>query len=429
MLHQIYSAAGIAGYWLLKLLQPLLTAWGGRLAYGLEQRLGQYPAIVHRDERQPTIWIHAASVGEVQAAGILIDALNRTGEAINLVLTTTTEQGHKFARNRVPSHVSTFMAPLDLLPAVQRAASAMRPSLYICLETELWPVMLTQLRKASVGMLLLNGRLSARSFRRYSMAKGYLATLFSGFDAVAAISSEDGQRFAALGVPEARLSICGNIKYDMQADEPEAVRRAGRQRLGLNAESVLLCGSTHEGEEQALLQVYLQLAKHRPLVWVVAPRHLERIEAVKNLFARHGLAYDLFSSLATRARRSSVVLVDTMGDLASLYAAGDFIFCGGSLADRGGHNIMEAARWSRPVFFGPWMKDFTDAAESLKRAGGGFQIADAGELAAGILALWDDPQQYAQACAQAGAVAASQRGSVHKQAELVRAELAKCRKM
>ena len=429
MLHQIYSAAGYVGYSLIKLLLPLLRALGGRLAYGLDQRLGRYPNLAHFDERRPRVWIHAASVGEVQAAGILIDELSRAGCPPNMVLTSTTEQGHKFARTRIPSQVPALMAPLDMPQAVGRALKTIRPDLYICLETELWPVVLTQLRRAGVGMLLLNGRLSQRSFRRYSMAKGYMATLFAGFDAVAAISHEDASRFAALGAPAARLHICGNIKYDMQADDPDGIRQAGRQRLSVDGETVLLCGSTHEGEEQALLQTYSELAQQRPLVWVVAPRHLERIEAVKALFDRSGLDYALWSSLKTGTRRASVVLVDTMGELADLYAAGDFLFCGGSLVDRGGHNIMEAARWGRPVFFGPGMKDFADAAAALKRAGGGYQVAGAGELAAGIQALWDDPQRYAQVCVQASAVAASQRGSVNKQAELVRAMLARCRKI
>lgn len=428
MLHRIYSAVGIVGYRLLKLLQPLLTVRGGRLAYELEQRLGQYPALDHFDERLPRVWIHAASVGEVQAAGILIDELSRTGHAPNMVLTSTTEQGHKFAGHRVPDRVVTLMAPLDLPPSVSRALKAIRPDLYICLETELWPVMLTQLRRTGVGMLLLNGRLSPRSFRRYSMAKGYMATLFRGFDTVAAISHEDASRFAALGVPANRLPVCGNIKYDMQADNPTTVRLAGRQRLGVGRETVFICGSTHEGEEQALLQVYWQLARQRSLVWVVAPRHLERLEAVKTLFARHGLAFDLLSTVATGGRQAPIILVDTMGDLASLYAAGDFIFCGGSLVNCGGHNIMEAARWSRPVFFGPWMKDFIDAAKALQHSGGGYQIADTEELVARILALGNSPDLYARACAQAGAVAASQRGAVAKQVELVWDALAKCRK-
>lgn len=427
MLHRIYSAVGIVGYGLLKLLQPLLAVRGGRLAYELEQRLGRYPALDHFDERLPRVWIHAASVGEVQAAGILIDELSRTGRTANMVLTATTEQGYKFAGHRLPVPVVPLMAPLDLTPSVCRALQAIRPDLYICLETELWPVMLTQLRRAGVGMLLLNGRLSPRSFHRYSMVKGYMATLFRGFDAVAAIGREDASRFAALGVPTNRLSVCGNIKYDMQADNPKSVRLAGRERLGVDRETVFICGSTHEGEEQALLQVYRQLARQQSLVWVVAPRHLERLEAVKTLFARNGLAFDLLSTLATGRRQTPVVLVDTMGDLANLYAAGDFIFCGGSLVNCGGHNIIEAARWSRPVFFGPWMKDFNDAAQALQHTGGGYQIANTEELVDRILALWSSPDQYARACAQAGAVAASQRGAVAQQVELVWDALAKWR--
>ncbi len=413
-------------YLVLVLLRPLLEAIGGSAAYGLAQRLG---TCVQPDGPLPgnrTVWIHASSVGEVQAAIVLVSELSGTERNLRLVLTSTTEQGHRLALSRMPGNVSCLMAPLDLLPAVRRVISILKPDIYICLETELWPVMLRELSKAGVGMLLLNGRLSQRSFARYTAIGGFMASLLSGFHRVAVITEADGRRYAALGVPQSRIQVCGNIKYDIQADEPDAVRQHSRQRLDAGSELVFICGSTHDDEEALLLRTFQQLAQRKPCVWVIAPRHLERLHAVQTLLAGSGTPFDLFSQVAVNGRKTQVVLVDSMGDLADLYAAGDFIFCGGSLVDRGGHNIMEAARWGRPVCFGPHMKDFQDAADMLLEAGGGFQVADAAALTDRIVAFLDNPEQYGQACARAGEAAASQRGAARMQADIVRQMLAAC---
>jgi 3-deoxy-D-manno-octulosonic-acid transferase len=358
-------------------------------------------------------------VGEAQAAIILIVELLRTGEELQIILTSTTEQGNRMARSRLPASVWCLMAPLDVPQAVRRTLLVLRPDVYICLETELWPVMLTTLRKMGVPMLMLNGRLSERSSRRYRWVRSLMCSLLEGFQSVAVISEADGQRFVSLGVPASRIKVCGNLKYDMPAAQPEQVRIAHRKRLGVSSQVVFICGSTHEGEEEMLLPVFRQLAASLPVIWVVAPRHLERLSTVEAFFFRSGLAFHRYSELATRDRLAAVVLVDTMGELADLYASGDYIFCGGSLVEQGGHNIMEAARWGRPVYYGPYMKDFRDVAELLTEAGGGFQVTDGAELATLLLHHHDYPGAYQTACAKAATIAAQQRGAVDRQAGIV----------
>ncbi len=425
MIHQLYQGLGTVMFPVLSLLRPLFKACGGRLAYGMEQRLGRYPGEVLAARRQGRVlWLHASSVGEVQAAIVLIDELLQAEPGWSLVLTTMTEQGNRLARARLPQSVPCLMAPLDLAPAVRRALRSVRPDVYVCLETELWPVMLTEMRRAGVPMLLLNGRLSRRSHARYRRIQPYIATLLAGFAALAVIGEGDRQRFVALGVAEARIRVCGNIKYDMQTGETEAIRRRSRERLRVDAEIVFLCGSTHENEEEQLLSMARRLAQQRPTVWVVAPRHLERLPALQGLLDRSGVPFDLFSRLPEQGRTTGVVLVDTMGDLADLYAGGDLLFCGGSLVDRGGHNPIEAARWGRPVCFGPHMKDFRDAADLLAEAGGGFQVASADELAERLESLLADPAAYDLACKRAAEVASRQRGALRRQANLVRTTLA-----
>lgn len=415
----LYSAVGTVLHLTLALFRPLVELLGGRWAYGLAERLGRYPQVA-TGPGERVLWLHASSVGEVQAALVLLDDLTRSCPGLRVVLTTTTEQGHRLAESRLPAEITCLMAPLDVVPAVRRALRTVRPDLYVCLETELWPVMLTRLRRAGVPMALVNGRLSERSCRRYRHIRSTMARLLGGFASLAVITEADGRRFVALGADASRIRVCGNLKYDMPADDPEATRRLSRARLGASDETVFVCGSTHEGEEEQLLAVYRRLAERGPLVFVLAPRHLERVEAVAALLGRAGVDFDRFSQLATGDRTAPTVLVDTMGDLADLYAGGDYLFCGGSLVDRGGHNIIEAARWGRPVFFGPHMKDFRDAADMLIEAGGGFQVSDVDALATRVLALMDDPDRSARACACAAAAAAGQRGAVRRQADMVR---------
>jgi len=421
LLHLLYRSLGTSLYLILQFFLPLLRFLGGRYGYGLEQRLGGYPK--NAGSKMPgfrTVWVHASSVGEAQAAIILITELLQTGKDLQVVLTATTEQGNKMARSRLPAAVLCLLAPLDLPPAVNRALQVVQPDLYICLETELWPVMLTEVGKLGIPLLMLNGRLSERSSGRYQWVRSFMCSLLGGFQAVAVISEADGQRFIGLGVPPSRIQVCGNLKYDMPAEQPEQMRIVARRRLGVEDQTVFICGSTHEGEEPLLWSVFLRLRAHFPVVWVLAPRHLERLSSVVTFLDRAGLAFDRYSELATRSRLADVVLLDTMGDLADLYAGGDAIFCGGSLVEQGGHNVMEAARWGRPVYFGPSMKDFRDAAELLIAAGGGFQVADAGELATLLLQHHAHAEVYQAACSHAALVAAQQRGAVERQARIVR---------
>ena len=419
MLYLLYSTMGYALHALLVLVLPLAGLLSERYGYGLEQRLGRYqPAMKPDTASVPLLWIHASSVGEVQAALILINALLGAGLVVRIVLSSTTEQGQKMAAARLGTKVTCVLAPLDFPPAVQRALRFFRPALYIGLETELWPVMLTALERAKVPKLLLNGRLSERSLQRYLKIPQFIGPLVAGFQALAVISPEDGARFLALGAREGAVHVCGNIKYDMPASQGEEKRQRLRQRLGVSDQPVFLCGSTHEGEEELLWPVVRALSQEWPLLWVVAPRHLHRLPAVISFLRQNGLAYDLYSELERRPRTQRVVLVDTMGDLADLYCAGDYLFCGGSLVARGGHNIMEAARWGRPVYFGPSMKDFKDAARLLEDNGGGFQVTDPQALLSLLRRHHTHPDAYQQACQRAADTAAGQRGSVARQVAL-----------
>lgn len=418
LLYSLYSLLGTIVHVLLVPLVPLL----GRLAGGghLEHRLGRYRPVAW-DKGEPLIWIHAASVGEVQAARALIVTLQSEQSNWHFFLTTMTVQGRAFALSTLPESVRCELAPLDLPPAVKRALRTVQPDMYICLETELWPVLLTEVRRTGIPLLLLNGRMSERSCRRYTFIQITMARLLSCFAAVGVISEQDGACYRRLGVNPAKIIVCGNIKYDLPQGDIWAVKKKFQEILQPGARKVFICGSTRTGEEELLVPVYrrLQAEVKSGVLWVIAPRHLDRLTEVRRLLEQEGLAYTLFSRCRSGEKNSDIVLVDTMGDLSGLYGAGDFVFCGGSLVDKGGHNIMEPVLRHRPVFFGPYMQDFKDAVSCVLSAGAGFQVADARELAEALAVHVHRPGLFKRAEKAAADLADSQHGAVQCQAKIV----------
>ncbi|WP_339137891.1 MAG: glycosyltransferase N-terminal domain-containing protein [Candidatus Electrothrix sp. GW3-4] len=398
----------------------------------VSQRLGRYQDVdpsATAAPRAQLLWIHAASVGEVQAARALIAVLDDTLPEAEIFLTTMTRQGRAVAQSLLPSHVCCALAPLDISPAVDRALKLLQPNLYICLETEFWPVMLITMRKAGVPMLLLNGRISARSFAQYQRIKGTIKQVLAGFSAVGVIQEQDKDRFCQLGVPADRIQVCGNLKYGLrQPDSAEQAKKEYCQLLGIQADEVVfLCGSTRSGEEELLLPVFTRLQEKYlgRLLWILAPRHLERLPEVMALLEQAGLGYELFSQFSlssegdSKERQGNIILLDRMGELARLYAVGDYIFCGGSLVNKGGHNIMEPIALRKPVFFGPYMQDFQDAVGLVLAAGAGVQVASPDDLSDRLLDYPVDAPVYEQACQAAEQLAQTQQGAVTRQAEMV----------
>uniref|UniRef100_UPI00405699CB 3-deoxy-D-manno-octulosonic acid transferase n=1 Tax=Candidatus Electronema sp. TaxID=2698783 RepID=UPI00405699CB len=418
MLHTLYRTLGTAVHALLPAVLPVLniTAPGWETA----QRLGRYQDTFQHSG--PLIWMHAASVGEVQAARVLIAALTAQLPGSCFLLTTMTRQGREAARARLPQ-VLCELAPIDTPQVVSRALREVRPDAYVCLETELWPTMLQEISRAGIPLLLLNGRMSERSFRRYRLLPGFMAELLRNFNAVGVIGEQDGARFRELGAKQ--VQVCGNLKYDLPPIDAGAMREKYRQLLKPDSKKVFICGSTRTGEEELLLPVYRRLRAETAdgLLWIIAPRHLKRLDEVRRLLNEAGLEYELFSDCAAKGQNKDIVLVDSLGELADLYAICDVTFCGGSLVNKGGHNIMEPVRWRRPVCFGPFMQDYQDAVDLVLTAGAGFQAQHAEGLADCLSALLRDERLYAQTCQAAERLAASQQGSAQRQAELVMREI------
>ncbi len=405
----------------------LVYVWiTGKHREGLRQRFGFYRQLPV-NSRGPRIWLHAASVGEVQAADVLIAELRRQLPDADFVLTTMTLHGRKVAEEQLPADVICRLAPLDVPGVVDLAISAISPDIYVCIETELWPVLLRRLRKRSTPQVLVNGRMSERSAVKYYKHAWLFKRVVDNFSALCMITDVDKKRYLSLGVDERTIKVTGNLKYDREVSPArEAIVLHYRRILRVEEDTeVFISGSTHSGEEDILLPVYQALAEHRELVWIIAPRHLHRLGQVEDVLHQHAIGFDLFSSLAKgNPRKHMVVLLDSFGELSDMYSVGTYIFCGGSLVERNGHNILEPALWGKAVLYGPSMGDFQDAVDLLSGVGGGIPVASGKDVYEKITLFRERPDMYQEACKRAGEVARAQQGAAHRQAVVIIAQLA-----
>ena len=425
MLYGLYQLLGWLTFIIVFPFFLVYSLCTGRYREGLGQRFGFLGVAGQKQNQDMTIWLHGASVGEVLLARILIKELAKILPKADFVLSTMTEQGMLVARKPAEVNVRCIYAPLDLVGMVGRPIQKIRPALYICLETELWPAFLLKAKKAGVKLVLLNGRLSGRSFQRYQLVKGFMTGILSSFSMISVVQLSDAKRYMILGAEPGKVRVLGNAKYD-QNMESLALESEEKYRSWLNlrpGQPLLVAGSTHTGEEEMLLSVFLDLKKAtgmQDLIWVVAPRHLQRLNEGEGMLKQKQVPFERLSDVKVTERKADTVLVDSVGDLAGLYSVASYVFCGGSLVERGGHNIMEAAILGKPVFYGPSMRDFSDAAELLESVGAGFPVSGPEALTEAILYFMNHPEEYDTASRRAREIAATQQGAARKQALLVK---------
>jgi 3-deoxy-D-manno-octulosonic-acid transferase len=368
------------------------------------------------------IWIHAASIGEIKAARIVIDHLQERITGCDFILTTMTIHGRDYARAEFPARTPCYLAPLDVPLVTDRVARQINPFLYICLETELWPLLIHKIRKQGAPAILLNGRISDKSISRYERFGGFFRDVLQGFARIGAISEIDRARFIRLGADPGRVSVTGNIKHEVVVpDNRQAIVERYRSMLAVSdSDTVFIAGSTHAPEEELLLPLVEETTSGANNVWVIAPRHLDRLEQIETLYRSRGVEFLRFSDCARDGRgECNVVLLDTFGDLAQLYSIATFVFVGGSLSNNGGHNLMEAAIWDKPVAFGPYTQDFQSASEDLEQGGGGFRVRSVVELTGLLKHLQEHDEKSDEAGRQAGAIARTQQGAALRQVELI----------
>ncbi|MFH1618582.1 MAG: glycosyltransferase N-terminal domain-containing protein, partial [bacterium] len=341
------------------------------------------------------VWVHAASVGEVRSAPLLIKGLRKIHPGIPLLVTTSTLAGKSEAL-KLEGADCAVLAPLDFYPTVRRFIELLKPSRLVLVETEIWPNLLTMAASGGTGICVANGRMSGKSFRAYRLVLPLMKKILSPALSVCCQTADDASRFQALGADPKSVTIAGNLKYDLLSS---SAQKAGEissflNLLGWVSASVLTAGSTHPVEEGMLAEAYLLLKKSHPRArLVMAPRHPERAQQAEKTLSGAGLGFVRWSrrEKAGPGADPACILLDEMGWLASFYSLSFAAYVGGTFVDKGGHNLLEPAAFSKPVLFGPHTSNTKEAAEMLLATGGGFSISSASELTARAEIFLQDP--------------------------------------
>ncbi|HKW82861.1 MAG TPA: lipid IV(A) 3-deoxy-D-manno-octulosonic acid transferase [Burkholderiaceae bacterium] len=359
---------------------------------GFSQRFGLGPRV-----RERSIWVHAVSVGEVQAAAPLVNALLERFPSVPLVVTTVTPTGRARARALFKDRVDVRYVPIDLPGSVRRFFSRVQPRLAVILETEIWPNLYNRCGKLGVPLVMASARISPRSVNRYRRLVGLFRDALSHGIFIAAQSAEDAERFRSIGASPERTHVIGNIKFDF-GYPPDIAERGHelRRLLGVHR-PVWVAGSTHAKEEDVLLDAHaLVRQRYTNALLVIVPRHPPRFGDVAAAMKERGIPFVTRTSGAVPGPETQVYMLDTLGELPPFYAAGDVAFVGGSLVPIGGHNLLEPAALAEPIVAGPYNFNSADIAKLLIERGAVKIVHDAPELAKVVGDLLNDPAARAQ---------------------------------
>ena len=375
---------------------------------------------------KPVIWIHAVSLGEVVAVTPLVKELHRRYPDHRFILSTVTETGREAVEQRLAGLAEHLYAPLDFPWVVSRLVTRLRPVLYLFIETELWPNLLRTLHRQGVPTVMVNGRLSSRSFARqqWGPVRSLYRSMLQTLSLCLMQSDRDVDRIIALGAEASRVRRTGNIKFDQPMP---AVVRGGmtRSSLGLEAKDRLfVAGSTHPGEEETLVECYLALVRQCPsAVLLLAPRHIERVESVEAMIRARGLAVQRRSTIgqagALQPIGARVLLLDSRGELPAIYREAVVAFVGGTLVPIGGHNLLEPAQGAKPVLFGPHTDHCAEIADLLIQAGGGYRVSHQEDLTRQVIALFSDEEQRERMGRSARQVVEQNQGALDQTLEAI----------
>lgn len=381
----------------------------------LRQRLG----FIAPQDLPGCVWVHAVSVGEVQAATAFVRALEARFPGRSIVITTVTPTGAQRARELLGARVRHCYLPYDLPGSVRRFLDRLRPQVAIVLETEIWPTLYAALGRRGVPLVIASARLSARSVDRYRRMASLLRETLSRGVLIGAQTAADAERFRAIGAAPERIVVTGNVKLDMEI--PQAAIDAGLGfRRALDGRPAWIAGSTHEGEEAAVLAAHaIVRARHPEALLMLVPRHPQRFDAVRGLLRRQGCAYAQRSSGDLPGPEHEVFLVDTLGELQMFYAAADVAFVGGSLVPVGGHSLLEPAVLGLPILSGPHTHNAQEIADLLLGSGALAIVGAAGELGQRVAGCLDEPARARADGARGREAVAQSRGAVGRLVAMV----------
>jgi 3-deoxy-D-manno-octulosonic-acid transferase len=393
-----------------------------KYASGFRERLGNYPEFKH--DGRKVIWLHCVSVGETNAARPLVDALIEKFPSHRIVVSTTTKTGQELAKKIFAGKAdAVFYFPFDWKFSVRRALRNFRPSLILLMETEIWPRLIVEAKRSGARVAIINGRLSEKSFRRYSKVVGFVRRVLGQIDLALMQGEKDVERIKSLGIGASITHVTGNIKFDISTDEGESeLTEYFRERFGIDGEKPLIvAASTHDPEERWVLDA-LEI-KGWPFRVLFAPRHPERFDFVETMLRENGY------SLVRRSnepldldKTSQVILLDSIGELRAVYPLADIVFVGGSLVPHGGQSILEPAVAGKAIVTGPFTHNFSDAVKVFLDKGALLQVPEAqpvDHLLEAFLELLKDPERRYKFGRSAFAVIESNRGATARTVEFL----------
>lgn len=409
----IYTAVPIA---------LLANLWRSRENASYRERLGERLGFSATQARR-SIWVHAVSVGEVQAAAALIRELSARHPSKALIVTTGTPTGAARVKALFGEKAQHVYLPYDTPGSVRRFLDRIDPRIAIVMETEVWPNLFRECARRKIPLVIASARLSQKSVRGYRWLASLFKQALASDIVIAAQTRGDADRFIGVGANPTRTHVVGNIKFDL--DVSDEVRERGRaERAHWGGRPVWVAGSTHPGEEEVLLDAHAQLrSTHPDVLLVMVPRHPQRFDEAKATLRERGIAFVSRSQGEIPTAATAVLLVDTLGELMTFYAAADIAFVGGSLVPVGGHNLLEPAALARPVLTGPQHFNSPEVARALIERGAAIEVHTSEQLAAHLQQLFDDPQARARQGALAQAFVTENRGALLRLLDLIEPHL------
>ena len=392
------------------------------------ERFGRLPESFQQEKRG-AIWVHAVSVGETLAVVRLVRDLQALFPDRKIFMSSVTPAGRAAGESRLPWVSGRFYLPMDWRGAVDAALRRIKPSLLVIVETELWPNLLRASHEFGAGIILINARLSRRSFRRYRLLRPLMRRVLEQVDMVCAQTEADAERFRHLGAAPERVALAGNLKFDSEPPRLAAFPRLlERAAANTGRGPVLIAASTMQGEEPMVIEAWRKVrAQYPKALLILAPRHPVRFDEVAQILAGSGYTYTRRTHLASQEPEISsqvaapeVLLLDSIGELASILDLADVVLMGGSLVPRGGHNILEAAYWAKPVVFGPHMENFQDIARLFLEAKACVQVRDEKELVESVLNLFGDRAASRQLGERGKLILETQTGATARVLEQIR---------
>ncbi|MBI3353348.1 MAG: 3-deoxy-D-manno-octulosonic acid transferase [Nitrospirae bacterium] len=390
---------------------------------GISERFGFYPNINIGDKK--VIWIHSVSVGEVIASIPLVMELKKRYPNYSLVMSTVTETGRATAINKIPFLNAVVYFPFDLPFSVKNAIDKIKPVVFVMLETEIWPNFLRALRGKGIPAILINGRISDRSYKRYLRVRFFIKEVLKNICVFGMQSAADTERIINMGADKEKVERTGNLKFEHEARDisSDTVKKLKESLNITEDKDIIIAGSTHRGEDEEIIKAYQTISKaarELPLL-IIAPRHLDRLPEIEDILKRYNLSF-IRKTMIKKSEASSkyhVILLDTIGELSTLYSIASVVFVGGSLVPVGGHNILEPALYKKPVLFGPYMHNFKEIAEGFKNKKAAIEINSSDEMAREIINILNNPDIGRELGERGFSVVVENKGALEKSIGLI----------